>query len=184
MKKTLFTTAAALVFTALLAVTASAQIEVGPLAGINFDGTEILIGAQGRFPVGAEVAGLPIIAKPGIEFYPFIGGDGGLSGNDNVDVSLWVVNADVIVPLDLTDSFQAYAGAGLYVSRYSINFNANIPGFDFDDSSTDIGLNVLAGATFGDESKKMVPFAEAVLALGDGGSGFVAKGGLLFRLGG
>ncbi len=181
MKRTLLPAAAAIIICSLAVVPANAQFEVGPLAGINFDGTEILAGAQARFPVGAEIAGLPIIAKPGIEFYPFIEPSG---LGSTVDFSLFVVNLDAIVPLDISESFQGYGGAGLYIARTSVDFNVDVPGFDIDGSSTDLGLNIVAGANFGNASSTLVPFVEAVLALGDGSSGLLAKGGILLSIGG
>jgi len=180
MKRTLLSTVAAVAVTMLLATSASAQFQVGPYAGLCFDGTEILVGGQARIPVGAEIAGMPIMAKPGIEFYPFLDSDLGTG----VDYSLFVVNLDAVVPIDLSESLDAYAGAGLYVARSSISIDTAYEGYDFDDSDTSIGLNIVGGATFGDDSKSLVPFAEAVLAIGDGGDGFSVRGGVLFSLGG
>jgi opacity protein-like surface antigen len=164
----------------LTASSALGQVQVGPFAGINFDGTEILVGGQARFPVGLQLGETDVLINPSLEFYPFI--DSSI-GTNNIDFSLWVLNADALLPIEISDSFDSYAGAGLYFARSKWNFN-NIPGLNLDDSEVNAGLNLFAGATFQKEDRGLIPFGEVRLALGDGSSGLILRGGVLVSIGG
>lgn len=156
------------------------QVQFGPYAGLNFDGTEILVGGQARFPVGLELSGTSVLINPSLEFYPFI--DSSI-GTGNIDYSLWVLNADALLPIAITQDLDTYAGLGLYFARSKWTY-PNVPGLNLDDSDMNAGLNLFAGITFQKEDRGLVPFAEARLALGDGSSGLILKGGVLVSFGG
>lgn len=181
MKHKVLLTAALTLFAVLQAPRAQAQIDVGPVAGLNFGDTDLFVGGQIRFPVGAEVAGMPLFARPGIEFYPFKDPDPSLGSNDDFDLSLWVVNLDVMIPVNLSEDLGTYLGAGIYIARSSVS--ATVSGLRLDSDDTNAGLNIIGGTTFGDEAATLVPFGEAVLAIGNGTDGLLIRGGVLLRFG-
>jgi hypothetical protein len=176
MKKTsLVTTLLALLLLAGFQTNAQAQILLGAHGGIHFDGTEVIIGPSARFDLPFEINGTPIVGNPSIDFYPFAGGDA--DGIDGVDVSFLGVNFDLLYPVNLDVSANPYVGAGLGFFRSSVDLG----GFgDFSDTS--LLINLKGGATFG-QPGSLQPFVELILSIGDG-SGIIAKGGVLFSLGG
>lgn len=97
------------------------------------------------------------------------------NGCDNC--SAFELNANGAVPLDLSETADLYAGAGINVTRFSIDTGVDVPGFDFSASSTDVGLNIFGGINF--ILGSLSAFGEAGIQVG-GGEQFQVKGGVLF----
>ena len=138
---------------------AFAQLELGPQ--INW-GDDADFGVGGRAVLGIP-AGIPLAAIGSFDiFFP---------GND---VNYWEINANAVYKFAIPKSpIVPYAGAGLNIAHASVS---NISGA----SNTDVGFNLLGGATF--NAGKLKPFAEARIEL-SGGEQFVLTGGLLFQVG-
>lgn len=99
-------------------------------------------------------------------FFPSCPGD--------LDCTFWQLNGNLAIPITATN-INPYAGAGLNISRYSIDYDGL--GGNFSGSSTDIGLNVLGGLQF--RLGSLNAFSEAWIQLG-GGEQFGLTFGLLF----
>lgn len=166
MRKIMWTFGLAAAFSLALAVPADAQVHFGP---------QVSYADDADFGIGARVvAGVPDYA--GFEvagsfdyFFP----DG--------DVDYWEINGNVLYnfAIEGVDSFRPYAGAGLNVARFDANVeDTGIPGFEFDGSSTELGLNLVGGGKFATDAA-VTPFVEARLEI-EGGEQFVLTGGLLF----
>ncbi|NIR46648.1 MAG: porin family protein [Gemmatimonadetes bacterium] len=136
--------------------TLSAQLDVGPQASWADDAD---FGIGGRAMLGIPVD-IPLAAIGSFDyFFP----DG--------DVDYWEINANAVYKFRVPGGVVApYAGAGLNVAHTSVG----------DLSETDVGLNLLGGATF--DAGQLTPFAELRVELG-GGEQFVLTGGLLFTVG-
>lgn len=158
--------AAAAILLSLSLGTAEAQttIDVGPRIGYELDDVESLfIGVDSRFGIDA----LPILIAPYFDYY-FPDGD----------VTLFQLGVNAIYEFGIDNqAFTPYAGAGLAISRISWDYSDF--GVNVSDSSTEPGLNLFAGATFG--FGQMRPFAQVGLSLGDWDF-FTIGGGLLFRV--
>ncbi len=143
---------------------AQTQWSLVPHLGFNIDNDELYLGANARI----ELPSAPVTINPGFDWYPFI-------GSQNVDVSLFVVDMDVLYHLK-AQSIEPYVGGGLFWSRTSVNV-AGLGG----GTATDVGLNLKGGAVFRPLGK-LRPFAEGVIAI-SGGSALLLKGGFLFSMG-
>lgn len=134
---------------------ASAQTSVGANIGYNLDAEELFAGGQLRLGLG----GFPVIINPSVETY-FI-----------EDLTWLQIDINALYPFGVDNStFTPYAGAGLginYVDRENV------------EGSTDAGLNLIAGATFG--FSRLRPFAEARINIDDG-TNVGIRGGVLFGL--
>ena len=123
----------------------------GGHVGYNFDVNEILLGAQLSYPISPRFD-----LYPSFDFY-FV--DNG---------SLWALNFDVKYR-PRTRSGAFYVGGGINYSRISNGGN----------SGSDTNLNAFAGLE--GRRRRVWPYAEARLILGDGSS-FQLAGGLSWRL--
>lgn len=165
---------------------ANAQLRLGAQGGYNLDaftndGAEegtYFVGAQARF----DLAGLPITINPSADYY----------FNDLDDTSVLQFNADVLVPFGPSNAvFNPYAGLGLAVTNVSFDPDTPLVGNLLTEEETNLGLNVVGGATLG--NGPVQPFAQARITLGnhlaflnedgEGGPGYALMGGLLFRIG-
>lgn len=153
----------------LLAVPAAhAQIgvELGPKLGFDVAGDieEPFIGVDARL-----TSTLPVIINPTFEYY-FTEGD----------LTVWQIAANALYEFGIdNEMFTPYAGAGLSLTRWSIDVDTGFGDFDASDSS--VGLNGVAGARFGVGGVDL--FGQAQLTFGD----FDLVGlsvGALFGLGG
>lgn len=170
------------------AMPADGQISLGARAGYNLDAFSDSGAKEGAFTIGGEarlgLQGLPIVLNPGVDFY--------LNGVDNTGVMQF--DANVLYPISHNNvNFTPYVGAGLAVTRVTFDPNTGLIGNLFGDqtSETDIGANVLGGATFGLGAIR--PFVQARITMGDhlafmnrngdGGPGYSLMGGLLFTIG-
>lgn len=95
---------------------------------------------------------------------------------DGFDCGYFEINANGAVPLPL-EGFSPYVGAGLNVARVSIATEDQDSPFAFDESETEVGLNVLGGIDF--PLGGLNTFAEGRFELG-GGEQFVLTVGVLF----
>ncbi len=151
---------------AVVSQQALAQAQVSP---IRF-GAQVTYADDFDFGVGARV------------IYPALGkmvGVSGLEGSASFDWffpsvgSYFEVNVNALYPVAIASmpKLRPYVGAGLNVARYSVDLGI------VSASSTDIGLNALAGARF--SMGKFSTFAEAKLEL-SGGEQFAVTFGVLF----
>ncbi|HUF11135.1 MAG TPA: hypothetical protein VMO47_17570 [Rhodothermales bacterium] len=180
MKKTLYILSAVALATAFSISTAVAQTLIGPHVGYDADVEELFVGANAVFDLPFQVGESTLRGNP--EFSYFLIGD-----TPGVSSSLWAVTLNALYPLTL-EFADTYVGAGLAISRWSFDFDANDlfskgSGIIFDDfstSETNLGLNAKVGANFGRESS-FKPFAEAGIIIGDG-SRIYAQGGARFAI--
>ena len=145
---------------------AQTRIEIGPRLGFDIAGDveEFFIGFDSRF----TIPDFPVILNGNFDYY-FV---------DNFD--FWQLSANILYEFGVDNqSFAPYAGAGLSITRASADIGGGL--FGVDASSTDLGLNVVGGAIFG--QSKLKPFAQAQLTFGDVDL-FTIAGGLLFNVGG
>lgn len=91
-----------------------------------------------------------------------------------VDCSYMEINGNALYPLDFGEGFAPYAGGGLNIARISYDFGEFGGG---ETSDTEVGLNLLGGATFA--LGGFNTFAEAKVELG-GGEQVVLAFGVLF----
>jgi hypothetical protein len=155
----------ALVFATTMTVdSAYAQFRVGPHVGVNFEGTDFFIGANSHFSIAA--GNRTLIGNPSADFYLF---------QDNV--SAYRVNLDVLLPF-VSGSFSPFVGAGLALQITKFDDDIPIIGGETD---SDVGVNLRAGAFFGDPDAGIRPFVDAAIRLGDN-TDFAARGGASFRI--
>lgn len=148
---------------------AQADIKIGPRIGIPVGdisdlGGNLFLGADARI----ESEDLPVIINPTFDFYLM---DDYATG---VSQTLFTVDGNALYEFEIEDaSFAPYAGAGIAITRWSID--ADVPGA----GDTDIGLNLVGGARFPLESFE--PFVQANFGVGDLDR-FGLAGGVLFSL--
>lgn len=145
---------------------AQTKIELGPRIGFDLAGDveEFFVGADSRFTFPS----FPVILNGTFDYY-FV---------DNFD--FWQFSANALYEFGVDNqAFTPYAGAGLSVTRISVDIQGEL--FGFDASSTDVGFNIIGGASFGAGNLK--PFAQAQITIGDVDL-FALAGGLLFTIGG
>ena len=146
---------------------AQAQIEIGPRLGFDLVGDveEFFVGGDGR----VDLAGLPVMLNGTFDFY-FV--------DENLD--FWQLSLIALYEFGIANvAFSPYAGAGIGISRASLDLGLGDFG-NAEASDTDVGLNVIGGATFGLGNLK--PFAQAQITFGDVDL-FTIGGGLLFSIG-
>lgn len=154
----------------------SQAAEVGGVVAWH-DDFDMGVGARAVFPVEAineRVSGSG-------EFLFFFPDDGGGS----VDVTYWEINANMLYDFPLPSSpISPYLGGGLNVARASVSIDVPANPFitDTSVSETDIGLNLLGGASF-ENNSSVSPFVEGRIELG-GGEGFVLSFGATMSFGG
>ena len=157
----------------------TAQVSLGPHAGYNIDVEELYFGSTIQFQLPARIGETHLIASPGFDFYPFFGPD--VEGFD-ISASFFAFNFDLLYPFP-TSGVEPYVGAGLVISRASVNASGldPLPGGAVQLSNTDVGLNLKGGAFFG-SAGSVRPFAEGILVVGSY-STLLLKGGVLFTIG-
>ncbi len=134
---------------------AQAQIEIGPRLGFDLSGDveEFFIGIDGRL----NLVALPVVLNAAFDLY---------LAEENRDFSQLSFNA--LYEFGMANvAFSPYVGGGI--------------GFSSTSNDTDVGLNLIGGATFGFGNLK--PFAQAQITFGDIDL-FTIGGGLLFSIGG
>ncbi len=156
-----------------------AQVSLGPHAGYNIDVEELYFGSTIQFPLPARIGETRLIASPGFDFYPFFGPN---ADGFDISASFFAFNFDLLYPFP-TSGVEPYVGAGLVISRASVNASGldPLPGGAVQLSNTDVGLNLKGGAFFG-SAGSVRPFAEGILVVGSY-STLLLKGGVLFTIG-
>ena len=146
---------------------AQTQIELGPRLGFDIAGDveEFFIGVDSRFTLSS----FPVILNGAFDYY-FV---------DNFD--FWQLSANALYEFGVNNkSFTPYAGAGLSITHLSLDLDLGQFG-GANASSTDLGLNIIGGTTFGVGNLKS--FAQAQITFGDVDL-FSIAGGILFSIGG
>ena len=157
---------------ALLPARAQGQFAVGPIGAFH-DDFDFGVGAVVMFPLESLHESLSFMGDF-TYFFP---------GIDNL--SYFEINPGVIFEFPLEDSsILPFAMGGLNIARISFDFGLGdlgeiLPGFSFDTSSTEIGLNIGGGIKFGSSNNLI---AGARVELG-GGEGFVIFGAFPFPIG-
>lgn len=151
----------------------SAQFQVGGHAGVDFERSDIYIGPHVIFDLPVQVSRDDYLRlSPEFSYY--------LADSDveGVSSSFWLLGATALYPLGF-EFATTYFGAGLLIAHASSSVDVGTtPGVS--ESATDIGLNLKAGAEFGQEGAK--PFGEAGFVISDA-SWFFLQGGVRFGFG-
>ena len=146
---------------------AQTKIQLGPRLGFDLAGNveEFFLGADSRF----VFPNFPVTLNGALDYY----------FADNFDI--WQLSFNALYEFGVDNqSFTPYAGAGIGISRVSVDLDLGAFG-GFDGSDTDFGLNLIGGATFGQGN--LTPFAQAQITFGDVEL-FALAGGILFTIGG
>ncbi|MFO7768013.1 MAG: hypothetical protein R6W82_03530 [bacterium] len=149
--------------------TAQAQMTFGAQASYGGD-SDLGVGARVATPLDNFMEGLIGVGSFDI-FFPSDQGTG-------VDFSWYEINLNGHYPIAMQgeSSLNPYVGGGLNIAILSISYDS---AFVEDYSSTEIGLNLLAGSTFAPMDSGMVPFVELRIEM-SGGEQFVVSGGIYF----
>jgi len=168
MKRNLLLSASVLLLFALSTPpTAQAQFQIGPHLGFNLDGSDLLVGANAKFPV--NIGEYALIGNPGVDFYFF-----------DEDVTTARFNIDVLYPFSRAQSFAPYVGAGLLIQYTSFDLPDNAPR-GLESTDTDIGLNFKIGTSFSAGDAPFLPFVEGHFAVKNN-SDFAIRAGILFPM--
>ncbi len=147
---------------------ARAQIEIGPRLGFDLTGDveEFFVGVDARLDLPA----LPVVLNGAFDIYLV---------EENLD--FWQLSFNALYEFGIANVvFSPYVGGGIGISRTSRDFDLGVFGNLSPTSHTDVGLNLIGGATFGFGSLK--PFAQAQITFGDVDL-LTIGGGLLFSIG-
>jgi len=138
--------AAAVLLLALIgAEKVEAQVAIGPQV-VWADDTDFGIGARAHISVGdlfgageGPLANL-LTTVTGTFFFP----DCGVS---TVDCDYLELSGNLVVPFETAGSFKPYAGAGVYLGRFSADSEYSGP-FEVSGSDTELGLGLVGGGLF------------------------------------
>lgn len=173
MKATTKLFAALLLFLAMSAAPnaaqAQAQIEIGPRVGYEVDELEALsIGGDIR----ASTVALPFQINGTFDYYFLDEDDFG-----GVDVNMFQLTLNGLFELGINNQvFTPYFGPGISLTRVSADAGP------FEDSDSELGLNLVGGAEFG--LGNLRPFVQAQFTVGGDIEPVSVVGGLLFSIGG
>ncbi len=167
--KRIITTTFFAVFLLVIALPSKAQvaIDLGPRVGYDIGGDveEFFIGADARF----GIPDFPVDLGATFDYF-FTDGD----------LSFFQLSMNAYYDFILEDmSFVPYAGAGLGISRVSVDSDLGPLG-SYSYSDTDTGINLIGGARF--TAGNMYPFAQVQLTFGDLDL-LTIGGGILFPIG-
>ena len=169
MRKSLFVAVLGLSF--LMSAPTWAQgvsFEVGPRIGYDLgDVEDLFLGADARIGIPT----LPVVINPTFDYY-FV---------DVVDFYQFSVNALYDITSGALPNMSPYVGAGLGIANTSVDEVDTPLGSFGGGSSTDIGINLIGGASV--QAGGFKPFAQVQVTLGDPDLITVAVG-TLFSLGG
>lgn len=171
--RTIFQVSAAFVVTLLFVSSSFAQvgpnIKIGARLGTDVAGDieEEFIGVDARIGLPS----LPVVINPAFDFY---------FTPDAYDFFQFSVNALLELNTPALPNVAPYAGAGLGISRIS-TADVDTPFGNFSASDTDIGLNLVGGASL--SAGSFTPFAQLQLTLGSPDLVTVAIG-ILFNVSG
>ena len=156
----------ALVVLAVAAPQTSGQVTFGAQLSYGTDIEELGIGVRAYKGLDDLMEGLT-----GVASFVYWLWDPGLDS-----ATAWELNIDGHYPMAFGE-MDGYVGGGINIAHVAFEQDLGILG-TFEDSDTQFGLNVLAGATFG-SGEGMIPFVELKLEL-SGGEQFVIQGGVKF----
>lgn len=146
-----------LLLTSLFAIlTTGAFAQVGIGAGLSFgtDVSEVGIFARGSYQFAEQWRGAATFN------YYLAGNEGGVS------VSFWDINLDAHYLFWENEQFRAYALGGLGIAIISVDANVpSVPGFDYNESTSDFGINLGAGGEY-KVNENVRPFAELKFDVG------------------
>lgn len=148
---------------------AQVGIAVGPRGGLNIgdDVGSIFLGGDAR----ASIVALPVDLNASFDYY---------FGEDYID--FWHLHLGVLYAVEIADLPAApYIGGGLGIQNFSIDTSREFEELFGSASSTEIGIDLLAGAYL--EVENLQPFVQVGLTFGDADL-FTLGGGILFTLGG
>lgn len=138
---------------------ANAQFQLGIRGGYDLDVDEALIGAEARF--GLNNPSFPLIIAPAFDYF-FTDDVGGR------ERSFYALDLNLLYPFGINNqTFTPYAGAGLGIGLGDL-------------VDTDLGVNLLGGATFGFGNIR--PYVQARLKFGADRDLASLQGGVLFSL--
>jgi hypothetical protein len=144
---------------------AYAQPRIGVHTGLNFEGTDLMFGAQAQF--GVDVGDRQAMGQVGFEIYPLI-----------KDIFISRLNGNVLFNLLSTAGSEIYGGGGLMIqlSRFDLPEGSNL-----DETDTDFGINLVAGLVLSGSDRRYRPFVEINQTIG-GGTDFAARVGVMLKL--
>lgn len=165
------------------AAQAQTTFELGPRAGFEVNDIEsFVLGGDLR----VSTVALPFQLQGAFDYY-FVDDD----DFRGVDASVYRFTANALYEVNFGENevFTPYFGPGISITRLSVEASDDLPGdADFDDSESDVGLNVVGGAEFEVANLgfgAVRPFVQAeFVPLGGDIQPFQVTGGLLFSLGG
>jgi outer membrane immunogenic protein len=148
MKKGVLLTLVSLTFCAA----SYAQVRIGGFLGYGSEIEQLAIGANAEFFLNEKMA-----IAPSIAFY--------LPQEDGpVKTNLWELNGNFHYYFVSEDMISVYGLGGLNFTTVHVKFDGF--GADFDDSQTEIGLNLGGGINF-KVTDKIIPFGELKYAISD-----------------
>lgn len=142
MKKILLT----LLLAGVISLTASAQTRVGGLLGFGSEIESLALGGLAEFMINDNMGISPQLVY-------FFGKN---------DVSMWEINGNFNYYF-MQDEVDLYGLAGLNFA--TVKYDFDIPGFD--DSNSEIGINLGLGANFNVANEGILPFAELKYVISD-----------------
>ncbi len=152
-------------FSTLVTSTTHAQgVRVGSHVGVNFEGTDFLLGLNSHFDLYAGDTRL--VGNPNLDFYLF-----------EDEVSIYAINLDVLLPFQAGE-LDPFLGGGLAVRIAKFDQAVPILGGSTD---SDIGLNLKAGTFFGNRDNSIRPFVDGTFAISDNSS-FTLRVGASFGI--
>lgn len=143
------------------AADASAQLRVGPQAGMNLDSDFALVGVDAWLGLTNVADGVQLHFSPGVAYYL----------DDFESATLMAMNLDLNFLYELSDMVRPYGILGLGINYVSVEILGERQ------SDTDMGLNLGAGALFLSEGE-VQPFAELRIGLHDDTFAEVVAGAL------
>jgi hypothetical protein len=164
----LFAVCALVVATSFMINEANAQgkgVRIGSHVGVNFDGTDFMIGLNSHF--GVTAGERQLLGNPSIDFYLF-----------QSNVSIYRVNLDVLYPF-ASGSVVPFFGAGLAISVAKFDQDFAVLGGSTD---SDVGINLRLGAFFGNPDSAVRPFGDIGLTAGLDNSFVTARVGASFGI--
>ncbi len=153
------------------AVAGFCQFQFGPQIGLDFNNSDLYVGANAVFNLPWELNEHGLQGNPEVNFY-FLDSVPGYTEN----YTLIALNA--LYPLDL-EFVNAYLGGGLLIGLDNVKDRNGPNPRNF--HNTDIGLNTKFGVDFAKEDSKIIPWGEIGLHIKDG-SGLWLQGGARFVL--
>jgi hypothetical protein len=156
----------------LLAIPAQVEAQFTLGGGIAWhDDFDLGVGVYGYTPL------------PALHENVHIGGDFTYFFPDIDNLDYLEVNANLVYSFPMEGSISPFLLGGLNIARISVDTGVSVPGFSFDASATEVGLNLGGGIVLGLPDSSFRPLVGAKIEL-SGGEGLVVFGGVGFPIGG